>query len=287
LRDLLSSLFDACIRTVTEHPPARTRSHAYIEEYADYFVVSVERTPRSLHVTHYYDEPTRLIVLYGELRDPSGRVSAAQALRLSLGYGSFRLALGSDGELCLRADYDPAWDVAVALPFARDVLASLEALLDIPALDGAPASERPLRLHVAETLGEDAAAATPADLARAAARALDDYLGVDCRTGDDTWRFPVESGPNSYICVVRLDAAGLVASVETRSQAPLGELELGAALERNYHIRFVKLCAIEPDRRALALELPMGMIRTDILAYYIPRLKRYVDHVREAVPDFL
>jgi len=285
MKEPIASLFNATIKVLGGAPDGALGRHAFIEEYDDYFALSVEVGRRSVRVTHYYDASTKLIVLYGELLDGSGSgLSLDNVLRLSFGHGPFRFALGDAGELCLRADYDPSWNDAVAPSFAADVVNSIGELLNAAELRAAPGADRPKALHVADAVENDCTISRETVDVR---RELESCFGDALRADRDFWSVQLTTSERSYLCIARIVNARLALYIDSASEMQSTAPVLQAALRHNYHIRFVKLCLVGATQRAVATELPFSMISKNLLDYFARRLPLYADQIRGHLPDFL
>lgn len=258
-----------------------------VEEYSQYFVMTVEMAGSSVRVTHYVDGPSGLIVLYAQLVNSTETPRVlGDCLRLTASRGPLRFALGKDRELCLRCDLDPAWSDDALLGVEADVLrASMELCLAAP-LRAAPRTEAPASVHIAEDVLRDRRLPAAPDSSE-----LGQWLEASfggCRAEREAmWSFAVEveHEPRPFLAWTAGERL-VLGHASSAVRATEGTI-LEEALAANYHLRFFKLCEDPKGARLFALEWPLSAMTEDVVSYFARRLPGYLGLALRRAPRYL
>lgn len=288
MRSELQPLFEASLRAQARALLDETNTPGdglqFIEEHGEHFVVVHESAASSIRLTHRLDRSSGSIAIYCGFRNGIRTAAAlANALRLSIGSGCLRFAIGEKGELCLRADCDPTWKPLVLGLAAEDLQKAARELIVSATLDPVESPEEPRKVHLArlargssDPLGESPGPHRLQSL-------LSTLFSEATAIADAVWSFSVR-GKRTYICTAWLARGRLILSFTPPNPYQTDLSILREALLSGYAFRFFKIYLDSEQKLSLGVEVPLALTESEVMGFLAGLLPRYLDKALERLP---
>jgi hypothetical protein len=286
MTDALDRLAIAAIHAIAD--AVGDEVSAFVEEYSDYFVLSLESSVSALRLTHYLDHPTGLVVVYAEVATFGEGADAGELLHLGFGAGPMRPAIGTASELCWRADFEPKWQGEAARVFLDEVINAAKRLMQAHEFRSPRPNQTPVAIHLAANVDDDSEGSRPPVVAdESLHRWLQDEFGNIQRLNPEQWYFETASARERAITIsVYLTSERLMFVTDSWGETEISAALLEGALIRNYHLRFFKLALDELGRGRFVLELPRRISEAQ-LRYLVRRFPGYLRDIERRLPGFL